>query len=178
MKGSFIKRIAFQSAFTLVEILVYAAILCILAGVTISFIFWTIQSNTKIKIIGETMGRANRVMEIMIGQIREAKSIYTPTTSSKQLSLETSNYLPDDEEKSYIDFFLSDGRIWLKREAHDPIALTPVSLQIINLNFVQVDSNSQPSVKVSFTASYNDPTGRPEYQASIDLVSTASLRPH
>lgn len=124
------------------------------------------------------MGRADRAMEIMIGQVRGAKSIYTPTTDSKQLSLETSNYLPDGEETSYIDFFLFGSRIWLKREAHDPIALTPDSLQISNLSFIQIDSNGQPSVKVSFTASYNNPTGRPEYQASINLVSTASLRPH
>ena len=54
-------------------------------------------------------------MDIMVREIKEAKSVYTPTTNSSQLSLETINYLPVDEENTYIDFFLCGSSLCLKK---------------------------------------------------------------
>ncbi|MDO8436167.1 MAG: type II secretion system protein, partial [bacterium] len=80
--------------FTLMEILVYIAVLAIIISAVLAFLSWAVKSNTKIKAMREVSDNANRAMELMAYEIREAKSVYTPTATSTQLSLETSHSLP------------------------------------------------------------------------------------
>ena len=92
-------------AFTLIEILVYIGVFALVAGVLYSFIIWVYHSDIKTRAMREVLDNGQRAMETMIYEIREARSIYTPLTTSTQLSLETTHYLPEGESFSYIDFF-------------------------------------------------------------------------
>ncbi|MBZ9578288.1 type II secretion system protein [Patescibacteria group bacterium] len=165
-----------QRSFTLMEILVYIAVLSIVITAIVSFVLWFIHSNTKTKAMRETLDNARRVMEIMTYEIKEARSIYAPTTTSTQLSLETTKYLPEGEETSFIDFYLCDYRLCLKKESRDSIALTSDSVEINNLVFTRIVSGEVPSIQIDLTIDYKNPTNRPEYQASVGLKSTVSLR--
>jgi len=167
----------FQSSFTLLEILVYIGVFSIVMGVLISFIIWVINSNIKAQAIRETSDNAREVLETMVYEIRTAKSVYIPTTTSTQLSLETLNYLPDGESFTYIDFFLCGTQICLKKESQIPIALTSDKVEIKDLNFTLIGNvTSTPSVQIALKADYKNPQNRPEYQASVNVTTTASLR--
>lgn len=125
----------------------------------------------------EVLDNNQRAMETMLYEIREAKSVYTPTTTSNQLSLETTHYLPSGETSTYIDFFLCGDRLCLKKESENPIALTSDRVKVTNLNFTQVATGAAtPSIRISLRVEYNAPASKPEYQASLELTSTASLR--
>ena len=76
----------FLTGFTLTEVLVYVAVLSIIISAVSGFLIWTVRSNTKAKVMRETQDNARRAMEIMTYEIKEAKSVYTPTTTSNQLS--------------------------------------------------------------------------------------------
>jgi len=165
-----------QKSFTLIEILVYIAVLSIVMIAIVSFVLWFIHSNTKAKAMRETLDNTRRAMEIMTYEIKEARSIYTPTTTSTQFSLETTKYLPEGEEMSFIDFYLCDYRLCFKKESQDPIALTSDSVEISNLVFTRIVSGEVPSIQIDLTIDYKNPTNRPEYQASVNLTSTVSLR--
>jgi len=158
------------------EVLVYVAVLAIIVLAISSFFLWAISSNTKAKVLRETLDNARRVMEIITYEIKEAKSVYTPITTSTQLSLETTHYLPEGEEKSYIDFYLCDTQLCLKKESQDSIALTSDSVEIDNLVFTRIVSGEFPSIQIDLTINYKNPVNRPEYQASVHLTSTTSLR--
>lgn len=158
------------------EILIYIGVLVIVISTTISFLIWATHSRTKAKVIRETLDNARRAMEIMSHEIREAKSIYTPTTTLNQLSLETTHYLPEGEKTSFIDFYLCDSRLCLKKESRDPIALTSDNLEVSNLVFTQVITGTIPSIQINLKVNYKNPTNRPEYQSSVELISTVSLR--
>jgi hypothetical protein len=119
-------------------------------------------------------------MEQITYEIREAKSVYTPTSifnsNPGQLSLETEKYLPAGEDKSYIDFYILDGRLCLKKESQNPIFLTSDRVEVTNLVFSRIVTNQIPSIQINLTVNYKNPNGRPEYQSSVSLQSVDSLR--
>ena len=164
-----------KKGFTLIELLVYIAIFSIIIGVTVSFILWLVQSNVKAKVMRETMDNAERIMRTVTKELKEAKSIYSPTSSATQLSLETTRYLPDGESISYIDFYLCESRFCFKKESQDPSYLTSDNVEIVNLVFTQIGASS---IKIDLTVDYMDIDGKPEYISSISLSSTVSLRLH
>lgn len=169
-----------DKSFTLIEILVYIGVLGIVIMAVSSFLIWSIHSNTKAKVMRETLDNAQRAMEIMTYEIKEAKSIYTPTgtfdLNPGQLSLETSHYLPEGEKTTYIDFYLCGTQLCLKKESQNPIALTSDSVEVNNLIFTQVITRQIPSVQIKLKVAYKNPANLPEYQSLVNLESTATLR--
>jgi prepilin-type N-terminal cleavage/methylation domain-containing protein len=166
-----------KKGFTLTEVLVYIAVLSIIILAVSGFLSWIMKSNTKAKVIRETQDNARRAMEIMTYEIKEAKSIYTPTSTSTQISLVTTHYLPEGENTTYIDFYLCQKRLCLKKESQNPIALTSDRVEVNNLEFTQIATTSTiPSIQISLKIDYITPAARPEYQASFTATSTASLR--
>lgn len=173
-----------QKSFTLIEILVYIAVLAIITVAVSSFFLWFIHSNTKARAMRETLDNTRRAMEIMTYEIKEAKSIYIPTTTSTQLSLESTKHLPEGETVSYIDFYLCGTQLCFKSEpassiatSSKPLALTSDQVEVKNLVFLQIATTStKPSVRINLKIDYKNPADRPEYQASVNLTSTASLR--
>lgn len=162
--------------FTLIEILVYIAILGILMISISSLLIWSNRCNIKAKVMRETLEDARRAMEIMAREIKEAKSIYTPTTNPNQLSLETVNYLPTDEESTYIDFFSCGSSLCFKKESQDPVSITKENIEVNQLVFTRIVSGDFASIQIELRMNYKNPGNRPEYQATVNLTSTASLR--
>lgn len=133
-------------------------------------------SNSKTKADKEVGENAKKALEQIIYEIKGAKSIYTPTTTTSQLSLETLRYLPDGETGTFVDFFICGSAICLKKESQNPIILTSDSVQVTNLTFSQFLNGSIPSVKASLTVKYGVPDNFATSYSSITLTSTASLR--
>ncbi len=163
-----------KRGFSLVEILVYIAILSIILLLVSSFIFYFIQSNATTKGDREVLENARRVLEEMTYEINGAKGIYTPTTSASQLSLETSRYVPTGESTTYIDFFICGTRICLKKESQSPIFLTSDTVTVNSLSFNRILTNGSSSMRMNIilkgTSTVNG------IQPSVNLTSTASLR--
>lgn len=173
-------RKSLQKSFTLLEALIYIGVLAIIVVAISSFLIWSVHSNTKARVMRETLYSAGRALEVMTHEIKEAKSIYTPTSvfdsHPGQLSLETNHYLPTEETISYIDFYLCDNHLCLKKESQNPIALTSDRVEVANLVFSQIITGTVPSLQIDLRVEYKNPTDRPEYQASVNLKSTVSLR--
>lgn len=150
--------------FTLLEILVYIAILSLILLIICSFIFWINSSNAETKGKREALENGRRALEIIIYETKGAKGVYTPTTTLNQLSLETYRYLPDNEDNTFIDFFLCGSRVCMKKESQDPIFLTSDSVEVEQLEFTQISTNGSLSIKIDLIID------------QINLISTVSLR--
>lgn len=173
------KRIS--GGFTLVEILIYVGVLTVIVSAVSSFFLWATRSNAKNKAEIEALESARTALGIMTSEIREAYSIYSPTSvflsSEGQLSLETTKYLPLNETYSFIDFYLCGEQICFKKEGQDPFAITSDKAEIEVLEFSQILSTSTaPSIKINLKINYKTSASRPELKASVDLNSTAALR--
>src|SRR3989344_567928 len=160
-----------RNGFTLAEILIYVSVLTIVFLAVSSFLTWSIKTSAKATAIREATDNGRRSMEIMIREIREAKGIYTPTSTSTQLSLET-------KISTFVDFYLCGAPtsvICLKKESQNPIAITSESVTVRSLVFTQI-STTTPSVRIQLGLDYKTQAKLQEYQASVDLTSTVSLR--
>ena len=166
-----------REGFTLMEVLVYISVLVIIISSVVSLLLWAVDLSSKSKAIREVSDNSRRALEVMGYEIRGAKSIYTPTTNSAQLSLETAKYLPEGEGKSYLDFYVSDGVLYMKKEAQNPLPITSDNVEIKTIFFDQISTTSTvPSVQISLEINYKNPNNRPEYSATIQATSTFSFR--
>ncbi len=173
MKINFIKK----EGFTLIEVLAYISVLVIIISSTVSLLFWAVSSGSKSKAIREVSDNSRRAIEVMGYEIRGAKSVYTPMTNSNQLSLEAAKYLPEGEESSYLDFYVSSGALYMKKASQNPIALTSDNVEIKNIFFSQIfTTTTVPSIQIGLEISYKNPNNRPEYSATIQATSTFSFR--
>lgn len=157
-----------NKGFSLLEIIISVALFSMILLAVVSSLLTMNVSNLKTNASSEALENARRALEEITYEIREAKSIYTPTTTANQLSLETTKYLPDGENKTFIDFFLCGSAVCLKKESETAIALTSDSVEVTNLAFSQISTGANPSVQVSLTVNYSG--------SSSVLTSTASIR--
>ncbi len=174
IKNSKLKIKNCSQGFTLVEVIVYVAILSLVMLLISTFIFYMAKSNAQSKGSRESFDSAQRALEQITYEISGAKSIYTPTTTQNQLSLETSRYLPAGETTTYLDFFLCGTQLCLKKESQNPVFLTSNSVQITNLSFTQISNNGAVSIKTSLTVNYSNQFNN--IQPSITLTSTVALK--
>ncbi len=162
--------------FTIIEVLIAVSILGMMLLLLMAFIFGLNFSNYKTKSDREVLENARRALDQITYEIKNAQSIYTPTTTQNQLSLQTTHYLPTGETTTFVDFFLCGAALCLKKESGAPIILTSDSVQISNLTFTQIKNTNFPSVRVSMTVDYRNPDAGSGHFASITLSSTASVR--
>ena len=161
---------------TILEILVAVAVFALMFALMTSFLSRLNYSNAKTKAAREAQENARRAMEVIFNEVRQAKSIYTPTTSLNQLSLETLKYLPPGEETAFIDFFICEQAVCLKKESQDPVAITADSVQVSLLEFTRISYGARDSVKINLAVNYKNPHNLAESYSLATLSSTVSLR--
>ena len=170
-----------QKGFTLLEMVVYVGLVVIVAGLVINFALSLITSYGKIQASKEAMNNASFALDTIINEIRQASKIYSPTsvfapTDPGQLSLETLLNPPTNEAGTYVDFYVDNNKLYLKRESQSALALTSDRVKVKNLTFTRLTSPPAPeSVKVQITVGYNAPAGS-SFDISTTLNATASLR--
>lgn len=163
-----------QGGFTLLEVLVYTAILSLILLLVGAFVFYLNYSNGQSQGDREALENSRRVLEEINYEIMGAKGVYTPTTTASQLSLETARYLPAGETTTYIDFFMCGDRICMKKESQNSMYLTSDTVIVNNLAFTQIAKNGSVAIKTDLTVSYKNPANG--LAQSVSVTSTASLR--
>jgi len=171
-----------SKGFTLIESLIYVTVLSMVFLVIFSFFLWVEKSSIKTAVAEETLSNADKVMKLIIYEIKTAHEIYQPTSvfseDAGQLSLKTTDFKPDGESTTIIDFFIcNSNKICLKRESQEPIFLTSEKVDVNKLKFDLVYNNEmEPTVQIDMQIDYNNSSGKPEYQNSVNLKTTATLR--
>lgn len=163
-----------KTGFTILEIIIYLAILSLITLLVGSVVIYFTNANNQSKGDREVLENARRTLEEITYEITSAKSIYTPTTTVNQLSLETSKYLQAGETTSYVDFFICNLRICFKKDGQNPIYITDDTVQVSNLIFNQISTNGSPSIRINLTMNYKNIINNT--QPSINFTSTVSLR--
>src|SRR3989344_7637773 len=141
-----------STGFTLVEMLLYVICLVLVIGAVSAILVWTVRASSEVQTRNELTAGLEHALSLMSNEIREAQSIYTPTTSSAQLSLHTLNNVPVGETSTYIDFFLCGTRLCLKREFQVPQPLTADRLEIQSIAFTHVKTGGASSMHIMLTA--------------------------
>ena len=159
-----------QKSFTLIEILVYIGVLSLIIITLASFFLWLGRSTTKARVMREVLDNSRRAMETITYEIRKAKSI-SPSSTVTHLYLENT---------TNSEFYLcgtASTTLCLKEGTDAPIYLTSDKVEVTELTFTQIATvTTTPSVQIELKIDYKNPGNITEYQASISITSTASLR--
>ena len=152
------------------EILVYIGVLSIIVVVISSFLLWLSSSTTKARAMREVLDNNRRAMEMMTYEIIRAKSI-------SQTSTATHLYLENTTTSQFYLCGTASTTLCFKEGSESPISLTSDKVEIKNLTFTQIaTATTTPSVQINLKVDYKNPGDIPEYQASVSITSTVSLR--
>lgn len=170
-----------EEGFTLVEMLVYIAIVSIVAGVLTTILISNLQVYDKSQARQNVLNNAYDALRIISEEIKYAKSIYTLTSvlanDAGQLSLETTLNPPAGEAVGYVDYYMDNGRIYEKREGLSALPLTSERVFVERLRFERnVATTTKDSISTTIQARINTQSTAVEDQARVTLTSTASLR--
>lgn len=170
-----------ERGFSLVETVVYVGLLAIIVSVSIYFmlnIFSAFNKNFAQKAV---MANSQHALDAMTEEIKFAKSIYTPTSvfsnDNGQLSIETIQNPPANESATFTDFYLDNGRIYVKREGQTEISLTSNQVKINKLKFTYLNpANAPEGVQVFLESQYNTTSALLKDQTIANFTTSAIIR--
>lgn len=183
-KGKPFVKVAFAQSkankgFTLVEVLVYSVSLTIISAVIVTFTIQILGVYETSRRIRESTDNARRALDTISQEIRHATKLYETTSfldsHPGQLSLETTRDLPPGESSTYVDFYLDNGALYMKREDQPDLMVTSDKVRVTNLVFTNLKGpTSRPAIRTKITVEYKDPTTGPK--TPVTMTTTAGLR--
>lgn len=163
-----------QSGFSLVELLLYISILALILLSISVFLSTLLSSRVKNQTISEVESQGLQAMHLITQTIRNSASITTPAQGVSAASISLSTYT---SELNPTIFDISGGALRVSEGGGPAVSLTNSRVTVSALSFQNVSrSNTPGSVRISFTISSVNSSGRNEYQFQKTFVATASLR--
>jgi Tfp pilus assembly protein PilW len=163
-----------SAGFTLVETLLYVAIVSTLIFLMSAFLLFILESRTKFQTISEVENQGIQVMNIITQIIRDAEIVTLPVpgTSATSVTLDVT-----DIAKDPTIFNSLGGNIQIKEGAGAIIPLTSSRVLVSDLSFENISRNNTPGIiRFNFTLSYNSDSNRNEYNYSRTFYGSAALR--
>jgi len=170
MKRSLFKK---NDGFSLVEMLIYIAILSFLLVIIINLLSGLLTSQRNLKSAKNIENSGIYGFERMVREIRDAKNI---DTSNSQLNTNPGVLVLNTTDENNVDrtveFFVSNETLHIKENGVDLGPLTPKNASVTNLIFRSVDTANSEAVKIEFTAE----SGSGQFYKQGNFYSTAILR--
>ncbi len=167
------KKSFFESGSSLIEMLIYIAIVSVFLITLINFSWDVIYSKVKNTTTGETTDNTHIIIEKIGLATRNASSIDTPGLGQTSQTLVLNN--PSGGQTT---FDLSDGRLRIN-EGSGYFYLTSSKVNIENLEFINLSqTGTEGNIRVKMTVSHNNSENKQEYNAIQNIDTSFSLRPN
>lgn len=169
-----------NKGFTLIEFLVYSAIIVVVGVLSVEFIINIYQGKAKAQSYFEVQENARLVMERITQAVHAAQNINTSdfgvnlaANPGKKLSLQMR-----DVSLNPTEFDVSGDALRIKQGAAGPYELTNNQVKVTNLVFRNFISPNGKSINIGIEISieYVNPSGLPDWQAGISLESAMELK--
>lgn len=174
-----LKRLNDKSGFTLIEMVIYTALVGIISVVLFGIIFFVIRVNNKITALSIVSSNAHSAMERMTYEIANSKYIYLPTSNfdvfdESQLSLVTEVNASTNDDITFVDFYVENKTIFLKKEGLAlPVALVSSDVLVSGLKFSYYKNGSRESVTIDMNVQAKNSAIS---DSTIHLINTVTLR--
>lgn len=159
--------------FSLVEMLIYIAILVMMLAVIMNTIVSLTGAERVIKSLRNVENSATSGMERVVREVRQAESVNTSLSilgsNPGTLVLEGTDALGNPRT---VEFYLSSGKLLLKENGLDIGALTQADAQVSNLTFYLFSASDAEGIKTEMTVE----SGTSTYYRSERFYSSAILR--
>lgn len=162
----------------MLELIMYIGMLSVFMVLIIATLLYIVRTYGQVLAQRQVVSNSRLVMETMTQQIASAQTIYAPTsalgTSSGQLSVVTAVGAQFEETVNRIDFWLDNGRVWMRKEGSATTSITSPSVRVNQLRFDQI-SQGLGREAVQITVQITDPVTT-TFVASSTLHTTTALR--
>ena len=161
----------------LIEIVIYAGLLAMISVLLVNFLMQVINTYYMVRAEREVIGQGRAAIETVHKTIAQAQSVYAPTSAfgidSGQLSLVTTQGAIAGHATAYMDFWVENGRLWIRREGELPMALTGTSVNVTQFKLERVvQALGVQAVRTTLHIEY----ARLKFAASTTLYATSAIR--
>lgn len=164
-----------KNSFTLVETLIYLAIISLILVTAVNFLWSIIFGNIKESSHQEIQQNARFALTKMAQEIKKATAINSPLFGGPSLSSLSLSMADSGLNPTIFDIFEGKLRI---TQGIKQFYLTSDQATISNLQFTNLSYQDTPgTIRIEMTVEYLNPENLSSYWASIDLNSTVSLVP-
>ncbi len=168
-----LRKVKKNQAFTLVETMLYVAVLSICLTAMSGFIDMVNAAKTKNRIVLNIERQGENITEIITSAIRNSSGIISPSVGATSAALSLSF---NEAAKNPTVFSLNGGIIYIKEGSGSNTALSDPSLQAENLSFKNLSRNGTPgNIKFSFSLRSQE-EGRAEFSYRQDFFGGSSRR--
>lgn len=161
--------------FTLIELLLYVALTSIMVGTISAFLFLTLQVRVKNQVINEVEQQGQQAMQRIAQVIRNASDITTPVQGASGSS---ATLVVTPAGNSPTSFDLSAGALRITQGAGAAVVLTNARVTASALTFTNLSrSASSHDLRIQFTLTAVNSSGRNEYDFAKTFTTSAHVRP-
>ncbi|MCK5490769.1 MAG: hypothetical protein KAI67_02915 [Candidatus Pacebacteria bacterium] len=167
-----------DKGFTIIEMVSYIALIGIILTVLFNMILLSFKTNSTILSWSKVNSDTHSSLERMTYEIINAQYVYLPTSNFStspggQLSLVTKNELAVNEQKAYLDFYMENDTLFLKKDGLEPVALTSADVVVSDLEFSYHQNGERESITIDLTIK-SARVGASEVE--IHILNTIALR--
>lgn len=160
--------------FTLLELLLYVSLVSIILLIISMFVSALLQSRVKNQTIAEVEQQGLFVMQTMTQTTRNALTVTAPATGT---SAAAATLTVLDGTKSPTIFDLSGGVVRITEGAGTAVPVTSSRLTASALMFQNFSASGTPgTMRIQFTLTAVNPSGRSEFSYAKTFVGSATLR--
>ncbi|OIP80809.1 hypothetical protein AUK45_02985 [Candidatus Peregrinibacteria bacterium CG2_30_44_17] len=163
-----------KKGFTLVELILYLAILAILLPIT-AFLLLNLQEGAvKARAIRTVSQNGRFAFAQMQLAVRNADTITSPSVGATSSSLVL---VTDDPATNPTSFFVSGTRLMIQEGSSASAVLTELGVQITDLQFQNVSpTGTSGTLRMQFSVSPTSASGNPAYTAGQQFWGTSAIR--
>lgn len=161
-----------DSGYTLVEAIIYIAILAALTVTFISLLFIMTRSHTKFRLERDIASSASLGLERLAREARQAASVDLASALGSHPGRLLLNTTDENGAATTVDFYLSDGTLMVKQGSALAASTTAARIRVDNLVFRQINTAESSAVKIEMTLSGS----RGDISRTAKFYATAVLR--
>lgn len=163
-----------HSGFTILELLLYVGISSTVLLAVSLFLSTTLSSRVKNAAVSEVEGQGAFVVNVITQSVRNATGITAPNlgASGPSLSMATAS-----GSTSPTVFSVSSGSILMTEGVGTAIPITNSHVTVSNFVVTNLSRSGTPgNVRITFTLTFNNPSGRSEYDVVRTFTVSASRK--
>ena len=166
-----------QKGLSLIEVIVYVALLGFVLTLIANFLIQITSAYRTLDQKREAASNARLILETLRNSIEAAREVYAPTSAFNrdlgQLSLVSAEGAGAGHATRYIDFWIDNGRLWIRREGSADETISSARVQVSKLYLERIMQGfGREAVKITLVI---DPLNT-RVSESVTLHSTFVLR--
>ena len=166
-----------QKGFTLIELIIYVAIVGLVAGAFVSFSIAVTNSNTKTYVAQEVQANSRIALDLITQKIQAATGVnLVDSTFGSDPGVLSLSFASDDLDPTIIQLSEDDGILQVVEGVSSPVNITSDEVKVTNLQFTNLTGTSdKENIKIDLTVEY-DASEDVEFKYAQTLETSATVR--